>query len=63
MPGLLQSSEDFDFKTFQVQKLHQTFGAQINGVDFSFPVSDEMFNEILRATNQVRLLNFRQKAC
>lgn len=53
MPGLLHSTDDSDFKIIKVQKLHQTFGAQISGVDFSSPISEEIFDEILAAITKV----------
>ena len=53
MPGLLHSTDDSDFKIIKVQKLHQTFGAQISGVDFSSPISEEIFDEILAAIAKV----------
>lgn len=53
MPGLLESTEDSDFKIIKIEKLHETFGAQISGVDFSNPISDEIFYEILAAINKV----------
>jgi hypothetical protein len=42
-----------EFKHIQVQELHPTFGAEIKGVDFSKPVSDEVFAEILAAITKV----------
>lgn len=36
-------------------KLHPTFGAEISGVDFTTPLADETFAEILAAINKVRL--------
>ena len=53
MPGLLNQST-VEFKNINIQKLHPTFGALISGVDFSSPVSDEVFNEILAAITKVR---------
>ena len=53
MPGLLESTEDSDFKIIKIVKLHETFGAQISGVDFSSPISDEAFHEILAAITKV----------
>jgi alpha-ketoglutarate-dependent 2,4-dichlorophenoxyacetate dioxygenase len=53
MPGLLPSTDDTDFKNIKIQKLHKTFGAQISGVDFSSPISDEIFDEILAAITKV----------
>jgi alpha-ketoglutarate-dependent 2,4-dichlorophenoxyacetate dioxygenase len=53
MPGLLDSNEDSDFKIIKIEKLHETFGAQISGVDFSNPISDEIFHEILDAITKV----------
>jgi alpha-ketoglutarate-dependent 2,4-dichlorophenoxyacetate dioxygenase len=53
MPGLFPSTGDTDFKRIKIRKLHETFGAQISGVDFSSPISDEIFDEILAAITQV----------
>lgn len=36
-----------------VNKLHPTFGAEISGVDFSAPVTDEVFKEILATISKV----------
>jgi alpha-ketoglutarate-dependent 2,4-dichlorophenoxyacetate dioxygenase len=52
MPGL-HSTDDSDFKIIRIQKLHQTFGAQVSGVDFSNPIPDETFDEILAAITKV----------
>jgi alpha-ketoglutarate-dependent 2,4-dichlorophenoxyacetate dioxygenase len=41
------------FKRIQVKELHPTFGAQILGVDFSKPVSDDVFAEVLAAITKV----------
>jgi alpha-ketoglutarate-dependent 2,4-dichlorophenoxyacetate dioxygenase len=57
MPGLINQTS-VEFKNFNVHKLHPTFGAQISGVDFCSPISDEVFNEILAAITKVgRILN------
>jgi alpha-ketoglutarate-dependent 2,4-dichlorophenoxyacetate dioxygenase len=53
MPGRLDSIENSDFKIIKIEKLHETFGAQISGVDFSSPISDEIFHEILAAITKV----------
>ena len=50
MPGLLQEPE---FNSFTVNKLHPTFVAEIEGIDFSQPISDETFQEILDALAKV----------
>ena len=52
MPGLVNQSST-EFKDIKIKKLHSTFGAEISGVDFSSPVSDEIFNEILAAVANV----------
>lgn len=49
MPGVLQAAP---FKTIKVVELHPTFGAEIQGVDFSC-ISDESFSEILAALAKV----------
>jgi alpha-ketoglutarate-dependent 2,4-dichlorophenoxyacetate dioxygenase len=53
MAGLLETTEDTDFKIIKIERLHETFGAQISGVDFSSPISDEVFHEILAAITKV----------
>lgn len=52
MPGLLLTPET-EFKTLQIKKLHPTFAAEIEGVDFSKPIPDDVFNEILAASAKV----------
>lgn len=50
MPGLIQETP---FKTITVKKLHPTFGAEIEGVDFD-NLTDEQFGEIKAALTKVR---------
>jgi hypothetical protein len=50
MPGLVQ---ELEFKSFTIKKLHPTFVAEIEGIDFSQPISDESFREILDALAKV----------
>ena len=38
-----------DYKLINVQAIHPTFAADVTGVDFSAPVSPEVFQEILKA--------------
>lgn len=52
MPGLLVTPET-EFKTLRIKKLHPTFAAEIEGVDFSKPIPDDVFNEILAASAKV----------
>lgn len=52
MPGLLLTPET-EFKTLKIKKLHPTFAAEIEGVDFSKPIPDDVFNEILAASAKV----------
>lgn len=52
MPGLLKTN--VPFKTLQIRELHPTFAAEIEGVDFSQPIPDEVFEEILAASAKVR---------
>jgi alpha-ketoglutarate-dependent 2,4-dichlorophenoxyacetate dioxygenase len=42
------------FRHIQVTELHPTFGAEIAGIDFSKPVPDETFKEVLAAITKVR---------
>ena len=41
------------FKLISVKKLHPTFAAEISGVNFSKPLSDEVFNDIHGALAKV----------
>ncbi|CZR67575.1 related to 2,4-dichlorophenoxyacetate dioxygenase [Phialocephala subalpina] len=59
MPELVHSTNNLDFNIIKIQKLHKTFGAQISGVDFSSPISDEIFDEILAAISKYGVLVFR----
>lgn len=46
-----------DFQYISIKELHPTFGAEISGVDFSKPVVEEVFSEILAAINKVGLMH------
>lgn len=50
MPGLTQPSS---FEHITITELHPTFGAEISGIDFSRPVEEEVFQEILTAMSKV----------
>jgi hypothetical protein len=50
MPGIVVSP----FSKLEVTELHPTFGAEIEGVDFSQPIPDEVFKEILAASAKAR---------
>lgn len=39
--------------TLQINRLHPTFGAEVEGVDFSKPISDEQLTEIKDIVAQV----------
>ena len=52
MPGLLLTPET-DFKILNIKKLHPTFAAEVEGVDFSKPLPDDVFREILAASAKV----------
>ena len=54
MPGLLLTP-DTKFKTLKIKKLHPTFAAEIEGVDFSRPIPDDVFKEVLAASAKVTL--------
>ncbi|KAJ5820440.1 alpha-ketoglutarate-dependent 2-4-dichlorophenoxyacetate dioxygenase [Penicillium riverlandense] len=58
MPGLTQTSATFQHIT--VTELHPTFGAEVSGVDFSRPVEDDVFQEILAAINKYGVCVFRK---
>ena len=42
--------------TLQINRLHPTFGAEVEGVDFSKPISDEQLAEIKDIVAQVSRL-------
>ena len=62
MPGLLLTPET-DFQTLQIKKLHPTFAAEIEGVDFSKPIPDDVFREILAASAKVMLCHMVACRC
>lgn len=45
------------FSFISVKELHPTFAAEISGVDFSLPLSDEVFREIFQAVTKVSSLS------
>lgn len=51
MPVPTTSGTDFNYIT--ARNLHPTFGAEIIGVDFSKPLTDEVIEEILIAAKKV----------
>jgi len=53
MPGLLIKPEN-EFKKIEIKELHPLFCAEIGGVDFSKPIPDDVFAEILAASAKVR---------
>jgi len=42
-------------ETLKIKELHPTFGAEIRGVDFSKPVSEEIFSQIHSAMAKVNI--------
>jgi hypothetical protein len=50
IPGRIQESP---YSRIAVKELHPTFGAEISGIDFSQPVDDETFREVLEAISKV----------
>lgn len=52
----LQPEIDVSFKHIRAQKLHPTFGAEITGVNFSAPISDEVLADIRAASAKVSCL-------
>jgi hypothetical protein len=42
-----------DFKLIQVKKLHPTFGAEVDGVDFSQLVTEDVLSEVHQAITKV----------
>lgn len=45
------------FSHISVKKLHPIFAAEISGVDFSSPLTDEVFREIFHAVTEVSSLS------
>lgn len=43
------------FKHITVKEIHPTFAAEVGGIDFSSPIADDVFAEILAAMTKVRL--------
>jgi hypothetical protein len=56
IPSSLTDESSYNYIT--VKRLHPTFGAEISGIDFTIPLTDEVFSDILAALNKVRLWNF-----
>jgi alpha-ketoglutarate-dependent 2,4-dichlorophenoxyacetate dioxygenase len=53
MPGLLQEPQ---FKHITVKEIGPTFAAEVEGVDFSQEIPQEVFDEILKAITKVKRL-------
>ena len=51
------AKNEMAFSHISVKKLHPTFAAEISGVDFSSPLSDEVFQEISQAVTEVRSMS------
>lgn len=49
MPGILKP----EFSKIQIKELHPTFVAEVEGVDFTQPIPDDVFEEILAASAKV----------
>lgn len=47
------------FSHISVKPLHPTFAAEVGDVDFSSPLSDEVFQEIYQALTKVCILGVR----
>lgn len=43
------------FKRISIQELHPTFGAEVDGLDLSKPVEEDVFQEILEAITKVNI--------
>lgn len=48
------ATED-DYSNIQVEPLAPTFGAEVKGVDFSQPVTPEVYADIRRAITKVNI--------
>ncbi|GAD93945.1 conserved hypothetical protein [Paecilomyces variotii No. 5] len=57
MPGITAQPS---LKLINVKELHPTFGAEISGIDFSKPVDDDVFQEVLAAITKYGVCVFRQ---
>lgn len=49
----LKMDNDQGFKHIIIKEIHPTFAAEVRGVDFSSPVADDVFAEILSAITKV----------
>lgn len=52
-PEMAIETDDLVFRGFQVTELHPTIGAEISGLDFSQPIPDETFQDLLAAIAKV----------
>ena len=43
------------FKHIIIKEIHPTFVAEVRGIDFSSPITDDVFAEILAAITKVRV--------
>lgn len=48
-------SNGTNFSHISIKPLHPTFTAEVSGVDFSSPIPDDVFSEVLAALTQVSL--------
>ena len=51
MPDTSQLNDNF--KHLQIKELHPTFAAEVSGVDFTNPIPNDVFDEILAASAKV----------
>lgn len=56
-------SQGTDFHYIAIKQLHPSFGAEISGVEFSKPVTKEVFAEILAAIKKVGLTYLYSLKC
>ncbi|KAL4893145.1 hypothetical protein BDV59DRAFT_202122 [Aspergillus ambiguus] len=56
----MSASNGYDFSIISIKPLHPTFAAEISGVDFSSPLSDETFKEIHQAVTKYGVVVFRR---
>jgi alpha-ketoglutarate-dependent 2,4-dichlorophenoxyacetate dioxygenase len=56
MPRAIEQRDTL-FKRISIRELHPTFGAEISGVDFSSPLPEDVFAEILSAITKVCYYN------
>ena len=57
LPGIVRMTitNSTNFSHISVKPLHPTFTAEVSGVDFSSPIPDDVFSEVLAALTKVNV--------